>query len=88
MKCLFLFWRGYIFTVELEAVQMVSLSCMAVLISFIEFYPLTKILVTITIKKCKRIGVEVGLTIHILVENNCTCLMECLIYVILCFRHT
>lgn len=56
MKCLFLFWRGRIFTVELEAVQTVSLSSMAVLIRFIEFYPLTKILVTITIKSIKELA--------------------------------
>lgn len=42
MKCLFLFWRGCIFTVELEAVQAVSLGCMAVLVHFIEFTLLLK----------------------------------------------
>lgn len=56
MKCLILFWRGCIFTVELEVVQTGSLSCMAVLIAFIEFYPLTKILVTITIKSVKELA--------------------------------
>lgn len=56
MKCLFLFWRGFVFTVELEAVQTVSFSCMAVLVCFIEFYPLTKILVTITIKSVKELA--------------------------------
>lgn len=56
MKCLFLFHRGYIFAVELEAVQTSSLSCMAVLIHFIEFYPPTKILVTITIKSVKELA--------------------------------
>lgn len=40
---------------ELEAVQTVSLSCMAVLVHVIEFYPLTKILVTIAIKSVKEL---------------------------------
>lgn len=43
MKRPFLFWRERIFTTGLEAVQPLSLNCMAVLVHFIEFYPLTKI---------------------------------------------
>lgn len=39
---------------ESEAVQTLSLSCMALLVHLIEFYPLTKILVIITIKSVKE----------------------------------